>query len=87
MKTGKEKAIELAQKLEIASRHGLEYQGLDGEGEPNFLGTIEQFIAYDDEVELLDEKELVSNCCSAPVDEDYMICPACHEHCDVVETE
>ena len=33
------------------------------------------------------EKELVSNCCSAPVNEDYMICPACQEHCDVVETE
>ncbi len=36
---------------------------------------------------IMEEKEYVSNCCSAPVDEDYMICPACQEHCDVVETE
>ena len=31
--------------------------------------------------------EKVSNCCSAAVNEDYMICSACKEHCDVVETE
>ena len=50
MKTSKE----LAEKLEIASRLGLEYQGLDDEGEPEFLGTREQMIAYEEEVELLD---------------------------------
>jgi hypothetical protein len=37
--------------------------------------------------EFLEKKEYVSNCCSAPVNENYMICPACKEHCDLVETE
>jgi hypothetical protein len=29
----------------------------------------------------------LSNCCSAPVNEDYMICSHCFEHCGIAEIE
>ena len=36
-----------------------------------------------DEDPLIDHSDL-SNCCTAPVDTDYMICTECFEHCDLL---
>jgi len=33
------------------------------------------------------DKEYVSNCCSAPMNQDFSICPRCKEGCAVVELE
>ena len=31
---------------------------------------------------------LISNCCGEPIiDDDYDICPACGEHCEIVDEE
>lgn len=38
------------------------------------------------QAEIKEEKEMVSNCCSAP-ENDYNICSDCKEPCGFVETE
>jgi len=54
---------------------------------PALLTLALRQIALFKKIEESLEKEYVSNCCSAPVNEDYMTCSHCYEPCDVVETE
>ncbi len=43
-------------------------------------------MSFDPKIES-EQSQWLSNCCSSPVDEDYMICHECKEPCDIVEFE
>jgi len=48
-----QEAIDLKEKIDLAHEHMLEFAGVDDEGEPQWLGTRENMIAFEEALELI----------------------------------